>query len=58
LGIGKVSFGAAKLGENATAALSSIRQNKPASVKSGYVKAIHVSTSMGPSIVVETSAAS
>ncbi len=53
LGIGKVSFGRAKLEENARAVLNSIRGNKPASVKGGYVKAIHLSTSMGPSISVE-----
>jgi len=57
LGIGKVSFGAARLGENAAAALASIKGNKPASVKSNYIKAIHLTTSMGPSITVETSAA-
>ena len=57
LGIGKVSFGAARLAENATAALSSIKGNKPTSVKSNYVKAIHLTTSMGPSITVETAAA-
>ena len=58
LGIGKVSFGADRIAENAAAALNSIKSNKPASVKSSYVKAIHLTTSMGPSIVVETSAAS
>ncbi len=57
LGIGKVSFGVDRLSENAQAALASIKGNKPASVKSNYVKAIHMSTSMGPSITVETSAA-
>jgi large subunit ribosomal protein L1 len=57
MGIGKVSFGAERLGENATAALSSIRGNKPASVKSNYIRAIHMTTSMGPSIMVETNAA-
>ncbi|HEX8226575.1 MAG TPA: 50S ribosomal protein L1 [Candidatus Saccharimonadales bacterium] len=57
LGVGKVSFGADRLAENAQAALNSIKGNKPASVKSNYVKAIHMTTSMGPSITVETSAA-
>lgn len=57
IGIGKVSFGADRLAENAAAALNSIKGNKPASVKSTYVKAIHLSTSMGPSILVETAAA-
>jgi large subunit ribosomal protein L1 len=57
LGIGKVSFGTARLAENSQAALSSIKNNKPASVKSNYVKAIHMTTSMGPSITIETSTA-
>lgn len=50
LSVGKVSFGTAKLLENAEAVLASIRSNKPASVKSNYLKAVHISTSMGPSI--------
>ncbi len=54
LGIGKVSFGAAKLQDNASAVFASIRGNKPASVKGNYVKAIHISTTMGPSITVAT----
>ncbi|HSH18188.1 MAG TPA: 50S ribosomal protein L1 [Candidatus Saccharimonadales bacterium] len=56
LGIGKVSFGRDRLMENAQAILANIKGNKPASVKGSYVKAIHVSTSMGPSMTVETSA--
>lgn len=50
LGVGKVSFGAAKLQDNASAVFKSIRSNKPASVKGNYVKAVFVTTSMGPSI--------
>lgn len=57
MGIGKVSFGASRLTENAQAALASIKGNKPASVKGTYVKAIHLTTTMGPSIKVETAAA-
>lgn len=52
---GKVSFGAKKLEENARAVLQSVKGNKPASVKSAYVKAIHMATTMGPSITVATS---
>lgn len=52
---GKVSFGAKKLEENARAVLQSVKSNKPASVKSGYVKAIHIATTMGPSVTVATS---
>jgi len=56
LGFGKVSFGKDRLLENAQAALTSIRSNKPSSVKGSYVKSIHVTTTMGPSISVEASA--
>jgi len=52
LAVGKVSFGGAKLLENAQAVMASIRSAKPASVKGNYVKAIHVTTTMGPSILV------
>lgn len=55
LGIGKVSFGREKLEENARAVFASIKGNKPNSVKGNYVKAIHLATTMGPSITVETS---
>jgi len=52
LGVGKVSFGKVKLDENVRAVFASIKGNKPASVKGTYVKAIHVTTTMGPSITV------
>jgi large subunit ribosomal protein L1 len=52
LSVGKVSFGSVKLLENANAVLGSIRAAKPASVKGSYVKAVHVTTTMGPSITV------
>lgn len=54
LAIGKVSFGGAKLLENATTVMASIRSAKPASVKGNYLKAVHVTTTMGPSITVST----
>lgn len=52
---GKVSFGAKKLEDNVRAVLTNIKGNKPASVKSNYIKAIHLTTTMGPSIPVATS---
>lgn len=55
VGVGKVSFGADKLTQNTRAILTSIKSNKPASIKGTYVKSVHVTTSMGPSIKVETS---
>lgn len=54
VGTGKVSFGADKLTQNAKAVLNSIKGNKPASVKGAFVKSVFVTTSMGPSITVDT----
>lgn len=53
LGIGKVSFGADKLQKNADAIFASLKGNKPGSIKGTFVKTIHVSTTMGPSITVD-----
>ena len=50
LSIGKVSFGANKLQNNFEAVLDSIKQNKPSSLKGTYIKAIHLSTTMGPGL--------
>jgi large subunit ribosomal protein L1 len=58
LGIGKVSFGADKLQNNALAVFASLKSNKPGSVKGSYIKAIHVTTTMGPSIMVDSSSIS
>lgn len=55
LGVGKVSFEAAQLEQNLQAVFASIKGNKPASVKGNYVKAVYVSTSMGPSINIAVS---
>jgi large subunit ribosomal protein L1 len=54
LGVGKVSFGADRLLENAQAVMTSIRAAKPASVKGNYIKAVHITTTMGPGITVAT----
>jgi len=53
LGVGKVSFGADKLVENAKAFFDSLQSQKPSSLKGGYVKTITVSTTMGPGVKVE-----
>ncbi len=55
LGIGKVSFGAAKINQNLDAVIASIKNNKPSSIKGSYVKSITLSTSMGPGIKVSPS---
>lgn len=54
LSIGKVSFGADKLADNAKAFFDSLTSQKPASIKSAYVKSVSISTSQGPGIKVET----
>ena len=54
LGVGKISFGGKRLLENATAVMTSIKNAKPTSVKGTYIKAVHVTTTMGPSIKVST----
>jgi large subunit ribosomal protein L1 len=53
LGVGKVSFSEAQLSENLQAVLNSIKANKPQSVKGNYLKAIYVTTTMGPSIQLD-----
>ena len=53
IGLGKVSFGEAKLLENANAFFDSLKSQKPASLKGTYVKSVFVTTTMGPSIPVE-----
>jgi len=55
LGVGKVSFGAAKLQQNVDAIKESIKQNKPSSLKSTYVRSISITTTMGPSVWVNPS---
>lgn len=53
LSVGKVSFGAEKLSENAKAFFDSLQSVKPTTLKGAYIKTINVSTSMGPGIKVD-----
>lgn len=53
LSIGKVSFGADKLAQNAKAFFDSLQAQKPSSLKGGYVKTTSISTTQGPGIKVE-----
>lgn len=52
LSIGKVSFGATKLNDNAQAFITSLASQKPSSIKGVYVKNMNISTTMGPGIKV------
>lgn len=56
LSIGKVSFGAKKLEENAAAFFASLQSQKPSSLKGSYVKSTAITTTMGPGIKVENQA--
>jgi large subunit ribosomal protein L1 len=54
LGVGKASFMAANLEENIRAVFANIKGNKPGSVKGTYIKAVYLTTTMGPSIAIAT----
>jgi large subunit ribosomal protein L1 len=51
--IGKVSFDAGKLAENAQALISTVIKAKPATAKGKYVKSIVISSSMGPGVPID-----
>ena len=53
--IGKASFGADKLLDNARAVLTSIVRAKPASAKGNYVLGVTLSTTMGPGVKIDLS---
>ncbi len=52
--VGKVSFEADKLVENANELIQSLIKLKPASAKGTYIKSIFLSSTMSPSVQVET----
>ncbi len=51
--VGKMSFEAQKLIENATTVISSIIKAKPAAAKGKYIKGATLSSSMGPGIQID-----
>jgi large subunit ribosomal protein L1 len=53
IGLGKTNFDQKALLENATVFFDSLKAQKPASLKGSYVKSVYITTSMGPSILVE-----
>ena len=57
VGVGKISFGVDKLLENATALISAVQKAKPSAAKGRYIKAIHLASTMGPSVTVSNTIA-
>jgi large subunit ribosomal protein L1 len=53
--MGKVSFGVEKIVQNISAFIETIIRLKPAASKGTYLKAIDISTTMGPGITIDTS---
>ena len=56
-GIGKASFDAARIAENATAFIEAIRKARPSGAKGTYIKKITLSSTMGAAVAVEENAA-
>ena len=52
--IGKASFEAKKIEDNATELLKTIQKMKPSSIKGAYIKSIFMSSTMSPGISIET----
>ena len=57
-GIGKASFDADKIAQNADAFLEAIRKAKPSGAKGAYIKKITMSSTMGAGVFVEDAPAS
>jgi large subunit ribosomal protein L1 len=53
--VGKVSFDAQKLVDNAMTVISSVLKAKPSAAKGKYVKGMFISSSMGPGVVLDSS---
>jgi len=52
--IGKLSFGPDKLRENLTSLLETLQRLKPSTAKGKYFKSVALSTTMGPSVRLDT----
>jgi len=52
--VGKISFDTHKLVENVKALVLELLRAKPAAAKGKYIKSIHLTTTMGPSVELDT----
>jgi large subunit ribosomal protein L1 len=53
--VGRASFDEPALLENVQALVDEIVRIRPASAKGKYLKSVHLSSTMGPSVVIDTS---
>jgi large subunit ribosomal protein L1 len=51
--IGKISFGAQQLAENAVALLGAVSKAKPATAKGKYIRRVTLTSTMGPGILID-----
>ena len=55
--VGKVSFTAEQLAENAASMIAAVRKAKPSAAKGKYVRTMYVSSTMSPSIALDAAVA-
>jgi large subunit ribosomal protein L1 len=51
--VGKISFSADQLKDNASAIINAVRKAKPAAAKGKYVRSIYISSTMSPSVQID-----
>ena len=56
VGVGKVSFEADKLRDNAKALLDAVVKAKPATAKGKYVKKVNLASTMSPGVLLDEAA--
>jgi large subunit ribosomal protein L1 len=52
--VGKISFSADQLKDNASAVISAVRKAKPPAAKGKYVRSIYISSTMSPSLQIDS----
>ncbi len=55
--VGKIGFSADQLRDNATSLIQAVRKAKPPAAKGKYVRSIYISSTMSPSISIDTGVA-
>jgi large subunit ribosomal protein L1 len=51
--VGKISFTAEQLKDNASAVINAVRKAKPSAAKGKYVRSIYISATMSPSVLID-----